>query len=378
LTRAPFLPPAGPPAWGGGEPRIELLGAVRGRLLLRIGSGFSAIELGGEGPREAFCIEVPTSSIWTQSALLGDVLAVAEMSGEGEPLVAHLLRVSADGASEIGSLPIAAELPLGGQGDRLTLTSDNRRRITSYDVSGLAPVELAVADGLPTASDDAPLGGFELRGFGDRRVALDLRNRLERYDVRLLDDAPCLWRLEPRAGGDAYLVSPLWPDERRPAEPVPVLTCPERRAEYYPDTAALSPDERSVLFGDSSHDVWTVRDLATGEEQAEPMLPATGALLPNGEAYWIGDRVVIARTLGGDYGVQTVTTLTVASALPPRALFAELGSPGPVLSLRDVLRSEELPGVEDENATRDGCCRSPSAATGPSSLRNLPGRASHL
>jgi hypothetical protein len=64
------------------------------------------------------------------------------------------------------------------------------------------------------------------------------------------------------------------------------------------------------------------------------MLPAMGGLLPGGDARWIGDRVVIAQTRGGDYGIETVTTLTVASALPPRALFAELLSPGPVLGLR--------------------------------------------
>jgi hypothetical protein len=281
------------------RPWLELLGAVRDRLLVRTASGFSAIEPDVAGPREAFCIETPASSIWTQSALRGDVLAIAEMSTEGEPLVAHLLRVSADEASEIGSLPIGAEVPLGGQGDRLTLTSDNRRRITSYDVSGPTPVELAVADGLPTDTDDAPLGGFELRGFGRRRVAIDLRGRLERYDVSPLDDAPCLWRLEPRAGGAAYLVSPLWPDERRPAEPVPAVTCPERRSEYYADAMALSPDERSVLFGDGHFNLWIVRDLASGEEQAEAMLPAPGALLPGGDAHWIGDRVVISSTVHG-------------------------------------------------------------------------------
>lgn len=112
--------------------------------------------------------------------------------------------------------------------------------------------------------------------------------------------------------GDAYLVS----------------------SEYYPDTAALSPDERSVLFGDGSSNVWTVRELTTGEETPEPMLPAMGALLPGGGAHWIGDRVAIAQTRGGDYGIETVTTLTLATALPPRTLVAELRSPGPVLSLR--------------------------------------------
>jgi hypothetical protein len=228
-----------------GSPHLRLIGATGGRFAISMPGGVSFVEMGDADPRQALC--VPRLGLGGDVRLVGDVLALADGDGESQPGLAHLYRIDASGSRELATLPIEAALPFGGDGDRLTLTSDNRRRITSYDVSGAGPVEIAIAENLP-GSDDAPLGGFEFRGAGAQRVVLDLRGGLERYDVAPIAGAECLWRLTPRSTGGAFIVSPLMPAARLPAEPVPDVLCPARRSFYEPTHGALGPDERSLLF----------------------------------------------------------------------------------------------------------------------------------
>jgi hypothetical protein len=313
-----------------GSPYLRLLGSTGGRFAISTLGGVSFVELSDTGPREALC--VPRLGLGDGDIrLIGDVLAMADGDAESRPGLAHLYRIDASGSREFAALPIEAALPFGGDGDWLTLTSDNRRRITSYDVSGVEPVEVGIAENLPTGSDDAPLGAFEFRGAGGQRVALDLQGGLERYDVTPIPGAECLWRLSSRATAEAFIVSPLMPGARLPAEPVPVVLCPARREYYDPTYGALGPDQRSVLFRDQVADTWVIRDLISGEERSD-------ATLPNGSPAWVGERWVFTESEGTDFGLTRRTRVSVMSADASARLIAGLQSPGPVLVTRATAR----------------------------------------
>jgi hypothetical protein len=313
-----------------GSPYLRLLGVTGGRFAISTLGGVSFVETSDTGPHEVLCL--PRLGLGDGDVrLIGDVLAMADSDAESQPGLAHLYRIDASGSRELATLPIEAALPFGGDGDRLTLTSDNRRRITSYDVSGAEPVELAIAENLPTGSDDAPLGGFEFRGTGGQRVALDLQGRLERYDVTPIPGAECLWRLSSRATADALIVSPLMPAARLPAEPVPEVLCPARREYYDPTYGALGPDQRRVLFRDQVADTWVIRDLISGEER-------TDASLPNGSPSWVGERWVFTESSGADIGNAPRTRVVVMTAEVSPRWIAGLDSPGLVLVTRATAR----------------------------------------
>jgi hypothetical protein len=329
--------PASVRAWwfdaGAGAPRLGLLGVVGERFVLRNLGGVSLVEVAADGPRETSCFQEPEGAGWASIELIGDVLAIAELLVNGEATQARLFRISDSGATEIGTLPLEAEIPFGGESNLLTLTSDNRRRLTLYDLSGEQPVEVAIADGVPTSTDEEnSIGGFQLRGIEDQLVALDLRGGLARYDVTAIPGSECLWRLQSLTGTEAFIVSPLLGDNRLPPVPVPDVSCPARRAPYYASLGTLSPDGSTVIFEAGSGSGWVFLDVATGDERIVTTLPAGESV------HWVGERLVIGRTEGSDWGIVVQSRLTVTSATRPETVIAELPSPGPVITLRATQR----------------------------------------
>jgi hypothetical protein len=312
-----------------GYPTLRLIGAAAGHFLIHANGGIALVDVADGVPREVFCLQPPAGREWWDSVLTEETLALAEAEIGQEPESARLFRITSGGVVERGTVSTEREGPIGGAGGRISVTWRGEQHLDVFDVSGDTAVEVASIEGGYGQSDTPPAGGFEFFGaFTSDQKAVDLRDSFEVYDAEPIAEAPCLFRLESRSSSEAFIVSPLWPDARLPAEPVPSVTCPERSQGDWVQQGMLSPDGSTLLYTNEGTDTWVLRDLASGSERPGPTLPRQALV------YWGPDRFVLMSTEGGDFGLVTATTLTVVSASAPYPLLATFSMPGPVLGWR--------------------------------------------
>lgn len=247
---------------GDGFPYLSLVGAVDKYFVMMTRRGASIFEVSNGVPRELSCLLLLATPAWTSVELYGDVLAIAWEDA------ATLFRVSTDGPGQLATLPNNDELPFIGSGTRVALASNNRTSLTLYDTSGVELTQVAVADDLPQNSNqDQAIGGFAIRG-DNGEVAFDLLGELEAYDVEPVAGSECLWRVTSRVNDEAFIISPVSPEQRFPVEPIPNVECPALNSYHEAYTGALSPDGQTLLFESGIESSWVFRDLSTGEERS--------------------------------------------------------------------------------------------------------------
>jgi hypothetical protein len=335
-----------------GQAWLSLVGASQGLFALRTHSGLSFVEIGEAGPREVFCFEQPESVSWGNIDLNGNVLAIKErLLGTSTTDVPRLYHVTESGVSAWTSLPFEGVFRFISTGGHMAIESNLSRQLTLYDVTGAEPREIATVDGLPMGFRERAIGGFNLRS---EQLAVDLRGNLELYDVTPIAGSECLLRVVPRAGGESFIISPLIPEQRLPAAPVPSVSCPgPERANV--GTITVSPDGNTLLQS-SGDRRWIFRDMRTGEERSMPRIPDAEGVSWLPTAYWVGDRLVIReKYISASDTLTTDSWLRIAAVEAPNATLARVNSPWPIITMGTngeelwaLTYSETNPAIENK------------------------------
>ncbi len=335
---AALTPP--PSGIGGPEPRLRLVGASDGRLVLSTERGVSLLDFSNPGvPLEVVCVpHADGQPAWTPHVATDGRWLVVQMVTDGdEQAVARVHDLLApDPTAVVGELPCLAEGFLALHKGRLLLALEGEAQL--YELADPGGPAMVAARATPkNVPFDAPVvGGFAKVCEADLCSALDLESEdLAVYAVQQENEPPCLERLLPEEEGTVWVVSPWYaPDKRWPAAQSPVHACPAA-AEQSPLRSVdgvLSPGGDEMLVHAEDGD-WLV-NLDDGATTAVSALHwgYCGESFP--PAAWIGQRIATATGgPGGDWGIVGDSRIEIHDRQLLDAPPLVVDSPGTILDL---------------------------------------------